>query len=82
MNTRKKKYPWCLKLKNWWTLASSEVDICSEEYAESLEFNKFKLRYRCIDNNLEKNTRANIFKSNTAQILDIVLLMIGLCLDN
>ena len=47
-----------------------------------MEFNKYELRHRCFDNNLEKNVRTKIFKSDTVQILLIAVLMVGLCLNN
>ena len=37
-----------------------QKNTCSEEYAESMVFKKYKLRHRCFDNNLEKNARTNI----------------------
>ena len=45
-------------------------------------FTKYKFRHRSFDNNLQKNIRTNILESDTAQILPIVVSIVGLCLDN
>ena len=46
------------------------------------DFNKYKLFHISFGNNLQKNCRTSLLQSDTAQILLIVVLLVGLFLDN
>ena len=57
-------------------------ELVQKNMMKEWNFTKYKFCHRCFDNNLQKNFQINILESDTAQILLIVVLMIGLCLDN
>ena len=48
---------------------------------KAFNFNKYKPRHRSLDN-LQKNCQKIFSESDTEHILLIVVLMVGLCLDN
>ena len=41
-------------------------------------FTRNKLRYRCIDNNLQKIFQKNVLENDTGQILLVVVIMVDL----
>ena len=45
-------------------------------------FTKNKLRHRCFENSLSKTFPTNMLDNGTGQILYIVVLIVGLALDN
>ena len=56
--------------------------IIQEKYTKSMEFTKIKIWHRCFDNNLQNIFSKNILDNGTRQILLVVILIVGLCLDN
>ena len=49
---------------------------------KACNFTKYKHRHRWFHNDLQRNFQTNIIENDTAQILLIVVLMVGSCLDN
>ena len=69
----------CVSNNNFHTSNESE---CSEEYAESMEFYYIQTPHAGTLITICRKISEQIFLRVTLQILLIVVLMVGLCLDN
>ena len=72
----------CLKQDTFQRIIFMFQAHLSKGVEKAWNFTKYKSCHKFSDHSLQKHFQTNILESNTAQTLLIVVLMVGLCLDN